>query len=536
MSLPKFKSCGKSCILLAFSWCLSFLLSTAKADTVDTILRELQNNVSPVLLDINQDTGLLVDQGSNRNKLLGQALTGRNWDATSGQTASPLYTNKDNMMYYLRALLTVMYGSSRPDVLNWNGTTLSDRLSTLHTDNQDLYSLLLNFSNLLVSASAGTNMITVNLTNIVQLASGTNIFNGPISPDILAGNPWWNTNSAFEVAWDYWTSTMPYPAAKQGLSFPEAFSALFSSINRNTVGFNIGDWGGQSRIGSASINGNEGFGYTWFDWMADVMKSNLSVQAQMLYKMPTNQAPAQPMFTNILHAEDILAGNPWWYTNSVFAQDIRGLSAVSPHADKGSPYVSGSFPEVLSWYLSMRNAFVGDVPTHDDFWDRWGWGGKNVQALGEYAFEDFLADVLKSNLVALAGVSATNGLAGSEDPYSTDNDVKTNSTPLPEYVLEKKTIEDPGYGEKARSSMEGIINSVQPGTSSNPEIVIIPEMDIGGVHVQEYRASLDYPQVTSVAHAVCSFLWRVMAATGIFVLMSIEWVYYTSLGHTEGKG
>lgn len=65
--------------------------------------------------------------------------------------------------------------------------------------------------------------------------------------------------------------------------------------------------------------------------------------------------------------------------------------------------------------------------------------------------------------------------------------------------------------------------------SGNAEIVVIPEFTVGGIHVREYRASLD-TSITSVAHAVMVFIWYVMLFVALFRLGEGEFAFYASLG------
>lgn len=83
--------------------------------------------------------------------------------------------------------------------------------------------------------------------------------------------------------------------------------------------------------------------------------------------------------------------------------------------------------------------------------------------------------------------------------------------------------------ESVADSFEQRISSWGPNTGGSAEIVVIPEMTIGGIHVREYRASLA-TSLTPVARAVMSFIWGVMAFAACFHLLQGEWAFYTSLG------
>lgn len=78
------------------------------------------------------------------------------------------------------------------------------------------------------------------------------------------------------------------------------------------------------------------------------------------------------------------------------------------------------------------------------------------------------------------------------------------------------------------------VNSLpQPGTGGSPEIVLIPEFTVGGIHVREYRASLNSP-IVPTCHAVLSFLYAVGLACFVFKMAKAEYVYYASIGRQWG--
>lgn len=535
---------------------LFFLPFSVRADTSGDILNYLNNSLDPQIVTLQNYSSLINTklEAQSRNveygvKYLGKTMTGTDW--TSSNPGMPSYTDKNNILYYLRALLYATYGTDQPNLSAMRGANsvaakigdVSSGVADLHADNLVFLALLQNISNLLASASSdgvGTNSINVNVTNLVQVSTSTNIFNAPISPDILAGNPWWVTNSLFTLAL---TSFSPLPRANSSSpyvagSFPEVLSWYMSMRNASPGQVTSFDdlW---NNWGYNKFNRQNMGNHAFEDFLAEAFKSNLVLLARTSSNVSAtndiivNVAGVTNIIniagdTNILNAADILAANPWWATNSEFASYWNAISEFYPYPN--DPPSGYDFPRLFSSLVASihNNRSPGRPEIGIDYW---GVGGINTTGNGwGYTWFDAVVDLMKSNLVLLAS-SQTNDNAAADD-YD-DWNVKTNAAPLPEYVLEQPVATDYGFTDTARDRLNTVIDKVKPNTSgSDAEIVVIPQFSIGGVSVDEYKASLDYPQVTAVAHAVMSFLWGVMAATGIFRLIAIEWAYWSTLGHT----
>lgn len=111
--------------------------------------------------------------------------------------------------------------------------------------------------------------------------------------DVLAGNAWWATNSAFALTRSQYSHAYPneVPNSTYTYSFPQFMSRWSSLLTYPTSGDTLGlstlrnNW---SRYFGYSHNGTGLTGqftsnlpYTWFDWMADATRSNWVLQASL---------------------------------------------------------------------------------------------------------------------------------------------------------------------------------------------------------------------------------------------------------------
>lgn len=373
------------------------------------------------------------------------------------------------------------------------------------------------------------------LTNIlyaINSKSGSGS-GGSDGSDILAGNPWWYTNSTFTLTKSMYSYEYP-DGSQQGLayhSFPQ-FMSKWSSLlthpqNAGTVSpaamkNQWFDTFGVSRQPSRTPFSNM-WPYTWFDWMADANKSNLVIQAQVLSALRgISNAPSGGSF------EDVLAGNPWWATNSAFARNWQAYNLVYPVAESGY-----SFPEAFSAFLAGRTT---TAVSRRDLVDSFGIDGINQGHL--YTFDDWLAEWLKSNMVLTTATSYSNLAAEIAATDYTEDSLPTN-TPLPNYrdfIADADTSAAQDSIVGAESILQGKIEDLSGRIGyGNAEIVLIPAMTVGGIQVREVRASLDSP-ITGVAHAICVFIWYVALFASLFHLASCEFAFYANLGRNWVSG
>lgn len=149
----------------------------------------------------------------------------------------------------------------------------------------------------------------------------------------------------------------------------------------------------------------------------------------------TNLVNLTVALTNILYSsggEDILAGNPWWSTNSGFNLDYYNLTRSGAYPS--SPFGFYSFPQLVSLLSSTYyQPYFHYYPYDTSDFDRWGIGGANWKN-GVYTFFDWLADNYKSNLVLNTSSSYSNLLAESVT-YDNSDDSNPTNVPLPQYSL-----------------------------------------------------------------------------------------------------
>ena len=238
-----------------------------------------------------------------------------------------------------------------------------------------------------------------------------------------------------------------------------------------------------------------------------------------------------------VRADDILASNPWWATNSGFK--------IAFHNSLIEPYPIGedgalSFPEIFSRLAATHTRFQTPPLNDSRDWllDSWGFDRYNTRKGQLFTFEDWIAEMVRSNLVLTTAPSATNideelYLSG----YDTDTTDTITNTPLPEYSLpsQESIPEAKDVLAQGERTVTSFIQSLpQPGTGGDPEIVLIPEFSVGGIHVREYRASLSSP-IVPTCHAVLSFLYAVGLACFVFKMAKAEYVYYASIGRQWGR-
>lgn len=512
--------------------------SVASADPpsqeeINTILGRLNNIVAntggteSALLDIenilNGPYGVLMylnlisGYGSDTVTQLGQI---------KGDTSS-IATDVADIEYLLRHLNIPDY-STRLQSLQTSVDSFSLRnhtdLDNITWQNRDLLNLL---SNRLSTISS-------------QLSS--------VGRDVLAGNPWWATNSAFSHLYATASQVHPTVSGNNLMSFPELMSFWsaqlmpFSGSGRvNSSNPSSGDYWSKMWGLNRQNSGNtwQGRSFSWFDFMAEVAKSNWVSSATRHADLQSTLLGISNLLSSAEPSFDSLAGNPWWYTNSSFSATWPAWNYNTPYPPTSfaDPYVGMDFPAAFSMFLSSR--FSGALNLSGvDLFDRWGKYGQNWENSRLWTFEDWLAEYLKSNLVLTTSASVTNLdkelLAAG---YDTDTSDTITNTPLPQYSLpaSESMSDAEDVLNRGETIVTDFVNSLpQPGTGGNPEIVLIPEFTVGGIHVPEYRASLNSP-IVPTCHAVLSFLYSVGLACFVFKMAKAEYVYYASIGRQWGR-
>lgn len=150
-----------------------------------------------------------------------------------------------------------------------------------------------------------------------------------------------------------------------------------------------------------------------------------------------------------------------------------------------------------------------------------------------------LASIIES-LQATASGSYTQLTNEVETAYAGAEDLSSNPTnpPLPSYE-DLISGNDSGAGAALQSgassfsSQVGSLSGMLDG-SSNDEIVVIPEMTIGGIHVSQRTAHLT-TSVTPVARRIMVFIWGCCLFASLFSLASSEWAFYANLGRNWVK-
>lgn len=127
----------------------------------------------------------------------------------------------------------------------------------------------------------------------------------------------------------------------------------------------------------------------------------------------TNQTPHVHITNSVnvsLHAEDALAGNPWWATNSAFSlvRSKRGYSRPTEQPDGTYTY---SFPQFMSYWssaLTLPYTVQGTSYSHAQVKQNWfDWLGvnrlptrSNYTEDDPYTWFDWQVDAMRSNLVS----------------------------------------------------------------------------------------------------------------------------------------
>lgn len=248
--------------------------------------------------------------------------------------------------------------------------------------------------------------------------------------------------------------------------------------------------------------------------------------------------------------DDVLAGNPWWATNSAFALTQSRYSLVYPHETPDSAY-SYSFPQFLSKWSAMlcypwSGSSIGSSEIRQKWWTYWGrnrYGGGLVGGISStqpYTWFDWMADATRSNWTAQAsmyGYVSTNVTSSdlqsfaATDPTTSDSLPSTNS--LSDLNLSLGYLDGNPF-EEFQDSVDSLLPSLENSGSAN--LVVIPEMTIGGIHVpigqSDFLADSDINtrRLTDFVRVLMLWAWRLLTLIGIFYIVRSEWGYWSTLG------
>lgn len=246
---------------------------------------------------------------------------------------------------------------------------------------------------------------------------------------------------------------------------------------------------------------------------------------------------------------DVLAGNPWWATNSTFVLTRSSYNFVQPD-DGQSASDKFSFPQFMSIW-SGRLSYSENLPNASQisqWYNRWGTNevgrlsGQDLRRRS-YTWFDWMSDATRSNMVVFSTLGITYDYSNlvtqvaSEQVYPTEDETKdlyaTNA--FPEYVdlIREAETRPAEYAiQQGQNIMETQINHLEGmlNGSTSSSLVVIPEFTVGGIHVRSYSFDFGNNDVVPVAHAVMSFLWGVMLFASLFSLASSEFAFYANLG------
>lgn len=246
-STTRFTACARLCIAVAFS---SFsALPICRADDWSNLDSLTLQSIEDLLFQANL---IAVNGITNRLEYIDQTLEQwrQQWQDDFWLGPISTSTSRYNWQEYLAAQTYLLGGV--------DGLSSSDRTRATAA----LQSIGLNYGKAL------TNSIPYYLREILKATKG--------SEDILAGNPWWSTNSSFALFWQDWNITgVPFPEGGlrgRGWSFPEMFSAFMSSLTDNSALSERSRW--FDAWGFDYGENRYNVGYTWFDMVADWFKSN----------------------------------------------------------------------------------------------------------------------------------------------------------------------------------------------------------------------------------------------------------------------
>ena len=314
-----------------------------------------------------------------------------------------------------------------------------------------------------------------------------------------------------------------------------------------------------NHIGNLDVLTESNFDYE-MNWLTDIMlgpRDPYTGGRQSVTSTRNIVSLLQSINSGIRQSGDILAGNPWWGTNSAFALTLYNYNRVYPSE---SPDTVGtfSFPQFVSKWSSILTVPAGSAGPISDVRQKWfntyfGYlrRGSFDQA-NPYTWFDWMTDAMRSNLVVLAQLSSLSAISNAltTSSYSTltqelsqelgsssytDPEYTTNALPEYEDLVEYADTSDAESAmDDAQSAMNSRIEALSGMVdgSYNSELVVIPQFSVGGISVQRRTFDFADNDVVRFARPLMRFLWGVMLFASLFALASTEFAYYANLGRT----
>lgn len=398
-------------------------------NTLNLLNTFVQDEIYP-LLDEN-------DQAEFQNRVL-RSLVGR------GLSESFSWSDTDNIRAYLEALSRSV------------GDKTSPATGTLLYYQKQQYSRLYS----ILAALEG-------LSNVVQNASiNSSSSAAPSFVDVLAGNPWWATNSAFALTQRDYSRAYPneYPNNAGTFSFPQFLSQWsgFLTYPNNNSGNTINlatlrqNWDKYFGLASRTWDANSAKPYTWFDFMADAMRSNWVLQSSAIDSSATD-----------------------------------------------SDYIVNHLDTITE--SSYRNEF--------------------------YSYSNSVASI-SNNILITSKVSTNELMQFAENPINTEPEPETNA--LPSFELSLGEIEGNPF-DPFVDDIQNLLPSWDP--QGSPNMVVIPEMTIGGIHVPMGQADFlsfgnrdSNSSIVPIIQAFCRWAWHLVCLVGLFLIVRAEFNFWSTLG------
>lgn len=125
-----------------------------------------------------------------------------------------------------------------------------------------------------------------NLQQVRLLRALTNLLSRSGGTDVLGGNPWWATNSAFALVQNNYKQVYPDDGLSIPgiLSFPQFMSKWSAKLSAPSGSGSLTPLSAYDLWGLGSFRqwgASNQQGFTWFDWVADAMRSNLVLLASL---------------------------------------------------------------------------------------------------------------------------------------------------------------------------------------------------------------------------------------------------------------
>lgn len=301
-----------------------------------------------------------------------------------------------------------------------------------------------------------------------------------------------------------------------------------------------------NHIGNLGVLTESNFDYN-MDWLFDIMLGPVDSQTGNRPSVTNTKnilALLQSINSAVRQSGDILAGNPWWSTNSAFAFTRGQYNSVYPNEFPNGTYTY-SFPQFISkWSGLLSYPYTGN--TMPDFAHWFDWFGRYNPSTGRpitfnsdnpYTWFNWVSDMMRSNAIVRAHLAAYTSESEAEQSLtsldsSTAEEFATNAPPqVDEFQIEMP----PGLTgfQTVSDAFEDFIDDLTPSlTGGDSEITVLPALSVGGISTTAYKFDFNN-SIVPYCRAVMSFLWAVMCGAMMFRLLSGEWAYYCSLGRTS---